>query len=533
MPKDGSELQAQPSNFTVKSTTCVSPVAANGSCNVVVKFGSSATVKDSDLAKLVIEYKSQTDSSSAVSSINASLSGSVRAVNSANPQIVSVNLSQASGGNGITQNSQFQVEQLKSPIPMLTLVYSNLSSTSDATNFTVESTPAISGYQYLTGDCKNITLTKNRGNTCSMNYRMVADIVGPKDFDITTVNGSWSTVDQGQLTNQTMLWDSNLDTGDNTKIYVSVYTPASVSAILSVTNNGVTPITEVNTESDFYVVFTLSGGYQVGETTYTATAPNGFTTTNNTCQVSSNISTCSVKFKASDEAIESANITLAGTPTPTSNPNPLVIKVSKPVELNKWIFVSKSSPDGKMAVNGTYQNWQTIKGGIAGADQICQHDAESTDWLGNMKDKVKGKTWKAMIVDGDKRAQNPNWIDWPLTSETLYIDVKSGLKIGTTTVRKDFNFPLDNNWGSGPNYDWDDFGGSLWTWTGLNKNWTSNIPNSCNKWTVDSPGYGRYGVSIDHGIQVESSEVISQGELLCNSYSLDTVFTVRLICVSQ
>lgn len=486
---DISKVVSVGSNFTIvpaSTNPCGSTLAANTTCNIGIKYGPSSTVSSNDTATLTISYNSSTSPEGTNPlSTSASLSGTAREINSANPQITEVALSGSKGGTGITENTKFQVEgsglTLSAQAYELTLTYKNLSTTADANNFIVSGAPSY--YTLSQNNCNNFTLEKAEGNSCTVVYTLNSLTTGAKNFEIPTVKGSWSTDDQGQLTNQTMLWDTNLETGDNSMVYISVYTPASVSAILSGTNNGVTPITEVNPESDFYVVFTLSGGYQVN-TTYTATAPNDFTTTSNTCQVLSNTPTCSVKFKAPDDSIESANITLAGTPIPTSNPNPLMIKVNKP---NKWVFVSQSSPDAKMAVGGTYQQWQNIQGGVAGADEICNHDAQSTGWIGTNAAIASGLTWKAMIVDGESRIAVPaRQKDWVLQKNTLYIDIKTNTKNFKTDTDSLWKFPMINSFGYNyqtwlTQYTANTYLWQVYTlWTGVSA--TGNTMSTCERW---------------------------------------------------
>lgn len=110
------------------------------------------------------------------------------------------------------------------------------------------------------------------------------------------------------------------------------------------------------------------------------------------------------------------------------------------------MFVSQSSPNGAMQVNGIDADWQKKPiGWVSSADDICQHDAELASWIGDNATivlQIKNTTgWKAMIVDGTSRTNVHNWV---LSSNTEYYDIISNEKIGITNSDAVFDFNLDN-----------------------------------------------------------------------------------------
>lgn len=93
-------------------------------------------------------------------------------------------------------------------------------------------------------------------------------------------------------------------------------------------------------------------------------------------------------------------------------------------------------------------------GGVSGADQKCNDDAQSGT-----------STYKALI--GGRGG------DWPLQANTVYINA-AGQTIGTTNDSSQFAFPVTNAIGAGS------------VWTGLTNAW--NDFNTCNSWTDSSGG---------------------------------------------
>lgn len=225
------------------------------------------------------------------------------------------------------------------------------------------------------------------------------------------------------------------------------------------------------------------------------------------------------------------------------------------------IFVTPSRVDGKMAVEGTYKDWQSIHGGIAGADEVCDHEAES---IFGDNDFV----WKALITDGRNRVPKGN--DWALKPNTAYINAISRARIGTTTDEKIFQFDLTGAFDAGQFSLIPDYYPQPTTsireiiiyniWTGLNTDWSHDPRYLCNKnntvdpWTDASNSIGITGHSSTitneyNGIynarwfespvltvQSVSNEIKSCSQIGINQYDPqgNTIKEGRhLICVAQ
>ncbi|MDD3266631.1 MAG: DUF1554 domain-containing protein, partial [Burkholderiales bacterium] len=274
---------------------------------------------------------------------------------------------------------------------------------------------------------------------------------------------------------------------------------------------------------------TLSNSTGVNSLPVTVVADNSkITLSASTCNLSTASNTCNVTVTAGNE---SGNTTLVASATGYTSANKAITVNPQPVPVpTKWVFVSQSSPNGAMVVANSV--WQpTGANGIAKADAICQHDAESVGWIPN--NVARTLTWKAMIVDGVNRAAKPTPINWIFESNTQYIDIKGGGELGTTTPDSIFAFPLTQGIGNPQGYDWSAYTGFVVTWTGLTSDWATKPPvDLCNRWT-GTAGDGGQGNAVMSGQPQVSSAFIDLENWPCDDQDNPGDYATRIVCVSQ
>lgn len=121
-------------------------------------------------------------------------------------------------------------------------------------------------------------------------------------------------------------------------------------------------------------------------------------------------------------------------------------------------------------------------------------------------------TYKAMIADSTRSA-SPTPTNWVLRANTEYRRLDDTTIIGTTTAAKVFSDPLTNSFGT---VDY------IYSWTGLNADWTNHADN-CTDWSTNLLGSGGYAYNYTG---TYNSSNWSNGSYACyNSY--------HLICVEQ
>ncbi|RTL13475.1 MAG: hypothetical protein EKK54_00370 [Neisseriaceae bacterium] len=305
--------------FTVDSSgthgcATTMPLASGDYCNFTVKFGPTSTVKDTISATLPITYSFAGGSSST----SLSLSGYSRATISANVELYNVS-SSIGIGNGESANSAYQVDASSATNSTITLSYRNTGLT-DASNFAINSAPT--GYTIdnsSTCGSSITTLQANGANSCTVVIKPTISTAGALNVNLSSsLSGSW-TDEHGSVNNQTILW--NTGSGTQNTIYVNIFATPQVAAAMSSSSSGTPAITQVSIGQTFYIALTLTGGYNVN-TTYTISAPAGFTPSTSNCSVTSNNPQCYVAITAPTTAStgNTINITANGgvAPTPTS-----------------------------------------------------------------------------------------------------------------------------------------------------------------------------------------------------------------------
>lgn len=283
------------------------PLAHGDTCTFKVKFGPSTMVQDQVSATLPIAYSFAGGSSS--TSVN--LSGYSRATLAANVELYSVIASGTSAGNGESVNTAYQIESSLAAGSTITLRYKNIGLT-DASNFTITNAP--NGYIVdNSSTCSagnSMTLQANGVNNCTVILKPLVSTVGSLNvtFSGSSMSGNWID-EQGSVSNQTILW--NTGNGTQNTVYVNIFASPQVVAVMSSDYSGTVPITQVRTGATFYIVLSLSGGYNVS-TTYTVIAPAGFLPLSSGCSVTSANPQCSVAITAPVTSSTGNIVTISG-----------------------------------------------------------------------------------------------------------------------------------------------------------------------------------------------------------------------------
>ncbi|MBW2704214.1 MAG: DUF1554 domain-containing protein, partial [Deltaproteobacteria bacterium] len=137
-------------------------------------------------------------------------------------------------------------------------------------------------------------------------------------------------------------------------------------------------------------------------------------------------------------------------------------------------------------------------GGVAGADSICNSDANSPD---------NTKLYKALLGLTGVRDLNT---DWPLVADAPYFRADGQTLIDTTTAEAVFAFDLTNSVSDT----------SQECWTGLSSNFSAAL-NQCGDWTNTS---GTANIGISNRI---NSEIITAYAQFCSRTNL------RMYCVES
>lgn len=338
--------------FSILSSTgindCQSKANINvgESCSLTVRFGATATVESNISANISLTGNSA--SGGAIAS-NISLTGSTRAPLSASIQVYSITHSASVvAGNGESVASAFQIESTDSVGgSSITLYYKNIGEFA-AKDFTVDTSNLPSGYTVdsdsTCGDGQIMTLESQGRNSCYVVLKPNSSTPGALNITLSNLPTSWED-ERGIQANQEVSWNTGSST-QNT-VYVNIFAPASVSAVLSRSSTGSPVIESVTVDSTFYVVFTLSGGYNVGNKTYTVTTTGGFSPTSGSCVVSSNSPKCSVELTALSVATEST-ISVSGDPSPS----PTSLPISVGYNINAYTYITNIGPSNPPALNG-------------------------------------------------------------------------------------------------------------------------------------------------------------------------------------
>lgn len=305
------------------------PLANGASCTFKVRFGPTATVNQLVTATLPVGYTF----SSGSSSTSVALSGYSRTSLSANITLESVTATGETNGNGESANTAYQFESSSLNSATLVLTYKNIGATA-AESFTISQAP--SGYAINNNQCNSVTLQANAGNSCSVTLKPNQATAGALNVNLaSSLLASWSD-ESSTVTNRSVLWDTG--SGTQNTIYANVYASAVVNVVMSKDSAGLVSITNLKTNESFYIVMKLTGGYNFN-TTYTVTAPAGFSPTTGNCNLTNSNPICSVEFTAPATASTESSITISG--TPTANPASFTFDVVAPTW---YAYVANGTP---------------------------------------------------------------------------------------------------------------------------------------------------------------------------------------------
>ncbi|MBX9867349.1 MAG: hypothetical protein K2Y14_10570 [Burkholderiales bacterium] len=345
-----------------------SSLAPGATCLMTVRFGPTAQQTGLQTKTLNVNYL-QYPAATPTSTLGIPMQGTLIAPLAANPSISSITLSPAaSGGNGIEESTPFAIES-STTLTAFTLTYKNTGDYT-ASGFTVDSS-ALTGYSVTTNGCNNVTLSIN--GTCNVVLSLLPNTVGNNNLLLSNLGMSWK--DQRSPNTPITGVPSSWSNGQGTA-YVNVYAQPSVTAVMSSESDGTPTITSVKIESDFYIVYTLSGGYNVGNSTYTATAPAGFSPVSGNCVVSSNTPSCYVKITAPSTDSTGNTITVSGDPMPSPTSFNLDVTPLGPVPY-AYIAATDSSSNSYIyrcvvGANAMPSNCQRQDNSFAGAGKVYQ-----------------------------------------------------------------------------------------------------------------------------------------------------------------
>lgn len=288
--------------FSVINNQCgsVSNIPVGGSCTVKVKFGPSSIAKENATATLPISISSTTGGKS---QSNTVLAGTLLAPGMAFLTAVNDTAADPMNFGFLNTTSPYWLNPNTNGILKFTIT--NIG-TATATNIIyrrpnmgfcpLDIVNTTCGNDF--SDLSSSTLTV--GSSCTLQF---------------TCNEPQGSMDQGSSVGIFTYNDEARPTGNVVQrpeidsFGVNIVVPASVSAVMSYESSGSNPISSVNAESDFYVVYKLSNGYQVSDQVYgvnLAYAEGGTPPISayapGRCVLSSSNPTCYVKLNAGGAA---------------------------------------------------------------------------------------------------------------------------------------------------------------------------------------------------------------------------------------
>lgn len=499
--------------------TSITSLAPGANCQVTVQFGPSSS-EGSHTGTLSANYES-VPSATPVKT-EAALSGTVLPTLSADIIVSNVSFNPtALGGNGSSQESAFAFESSISPISV-TLTYKNTGNDA-AAHFIVSS----SLYTFSTNNCNDVTLPINGTCTVIVNYTNTTTAVddaislGSKYIPL-----SWSD-DSGVYNNMGAQWDNNGTPQDS--VFISIFAKPSVTAMMSYESSGANPISSVKAESDFYIVYQLTGGYNVAPMNYGVNLTNAqggspammFVYSPTSCTLSQSQKLCYIKLNAggvAESQVIGYTTTGSVTPSPATSGNFNVNSLScNPCS----IFVTPELATAGDLVTGANSSpvsaTPPVSNGYAGGDAICQYYAGTNSYSG---------TYKALIA-GTNRV--PGGSDWVLQASTPYIRASDSVAIATSTESAILPDPLTNTIVSNSN--------PILTGFVYDANpWAFNASSSCQSWTSASNSeFATYADAMStHTYGNSMTTPMIMGYLVANE--IGTVCdnpSLRLYCVQQ
>ncbi|MBX9867348.1 MAG: DUF1554 domain-containing protein [Burkholderiales bacterium] len=404
----------------------ITSLAPSATCQVTVRFGPTAAEANTYKEYLPVSYESIPAATPLP--LTTDLNGTVLNALSANIIVSNVSFNPtALGGNGESAATAFAFESSNSNLTV-TLTYKNIGNYA-ASNLVIDSTSLPPAYSLISNGCNSQPpLAKNA--TCTVVIQRSLITFGDANVSLEkTLPVSW-TDERGSVGPMYVKWDNN---GVMEQIInITVYQAPSVTAIMSYESSGSNPISSVKAESDFYVVYQLTGGYNVAAMSYGVNLANaqGGTPAMSvyspiTCSLSQNQQLCYIKLNAGGLAESQAiGYTTTGsvTPSPTTSGNFNVGTPCNPCS----IFVTPSFSYGgdlMLGANSAPINANPpVTNGFAGGDAICQHYAGVNSYAG---------IYKALIA-GPNRI--PGGSDWVIQAGATYVRASdASVTIATAT----------------------------------------------------------------------------------------------------
>lgn len=268
-------------------------VGGSGTCYYGIQFGpipsSEAAGVQNNITTIVGSWTS--GGASSTSSVTQATSGSVQVVPSA---IIGVSTPMASGFTNNTAPYQLQ----QGSTGKLTYTYANTGSL-PANSFyvTTPSLPA-NGWSRTGGTCASASpgsTLASGGGSCTVEFSLTSNTVAANNFNQNVMTAHW--VDAANPSGVDQVAPSSVTN-------VNVYQTPSVAVVLSSSTTGTPTITNPAAGSDFYVVYTLSGGYSGQSFTYGVTTggtpgtPAMSVYSPTTCTLTSSQTTCSIKISS-------------------------------------------------------------------------------------------------------------------------------------------------------------------------------------------------------------------------------------------
>lgn len=293
-----------------------------GECYYGIQFGpiplsTTAGVQNNTTT---INYSWASGGATGTPSATQSTSGTVQTATSA---AIALTGPTASGFANNSGPAPYQIQE--NSTGTLTYTYTNTGSQA-ANGFYVSNTTLPGGWTRTGGNCASTsgaaTTLGNAGGTCTVVFSINSNTVAANNFNQDVMTANWT--DQAHPSGTTQAAPSS-------STDVNVYQTPAVTAVMSSSSTGIPVITSPTENTDFYVVYTLTGGYSGQSFEYGVTlggtpgSPAMSVYSPTTCTITSPATSCSIKI-ASGGAATNQSITYtpqggAVAPTPTGSGN--------------------------------------------------------------------------------------------------------------------------------------------------------------------------------------------------------------------
>ena len=444
--------------FSIYSLSSPTPVcitngsgtlAAGADCYYGVQFGAvaPATPPGTESNTTTVNYAWSSGGASASPSITQTMSGVVTTSTAATIGLSSAESSGFAGGDG-TNGTPYQI-QVNTPAT-LTYTYTN-TGTQAANSFYVSNTTLSSGWtRSIASTCPAtlgaaITLSNANGsNSCTVVFTINKGSSGTSNFNQNAMTAHW--VDQANPGGIPQPAASNIS-------YTNVYAAAVVTAVMSSSTTGSPTITNPTANTDFYIVYTLTGGYNVNMSygvsfggTAGTPAMQVKASTPTTCAVTTANPTCYI------------TISSGGTATAQSITYSPVIPAITPTPASSGSFSVGSTPMYIFVTDGA---WSGDLNGLSGADAKCNSDTAKNTLIVPL-----GTTWKALLSGNNATTES---VVYRNESGAIIATATGGNLVGASSINNAIN-------------------------SSVSMAWTGEDGTNCSNWTINSSGsYGGVG----------------------------------------